>query len=596
MAMRVKIEKSYFDKEYSLRETLSRLSGYAARQKKELIILFLFLIFNSLVSISLPLLVRSGLNALDQDTPDFPFIKLMGWIYFIGTALGWVITYIMAKIQFTIAARSISMVRVGMFDKLQELDVGFFDKNQTGKIMNRVLDDSNRMGNLIVIFASFTSSLLLIIVMIAILISINVKLTLLILLSFPFLIIFVMFVAKYIRKFSVEIRRTRAALNSAVQESVTGVSVAKGFNREKRNKEDFVDLNQINMRANLKFSYTFSIFFPLIDFLSVLVMYIIINSGGKIVIEAGLEIGDLFLFYLFTLRLFAPVIQVSQQVTQLQAGSAATERIFSLLDLESAMITGKDKPEIHGALEFKNVFFSYVEDQPIYENLSVKIEAGQTVALVGHTGAGKTTMVSLLARFYEIQSGEILIDGHNVQDMDNEHYRQNLGIVLQDPYLFDGTLVDNIRYGNKNATDEEINKAIALTHLNEFVDSLPEGLQTDVHERGSRLSTGQRQLVTLARALVANPKILILDEATASVDAYTESMIQSGLESLFKNRTNIVVAHRLSTVINADRILVFDHGKIVGDGNHEELMNSNESYRELYKTYYEFQFEKDLFT
>lgn len=596
MSMRQRIEKSYYDKEYPLSTTIKRLLGYASYRKKELMTLFALLLVNSAIAISLPLFVKDGLNNLDSKVPDFDFILSMGWIYFIGTVIEWVILYFMIKVQWKVIAGSISQVRVEMFNKLQELDVGFFDKNQTGKLMSRIMDDSNRMGNLITSFASFFSSIVLVIVMFTILFTTHVKLTFLILLAFPLVIVVIFIAGGRMRKFSQEIRKTRAALNSAVQESVTGVSVAKGFNREEKNRTEFIDLNRVNVKANLKLSYIFSIFFPLIDFLSVMVMFIILNSGGKVVIAGELDIGDLFLFYVYTIRLFAPIIQISQQVVQLQAGSAATERIFSLIDLKSVMKVGNIiQKDIRGDIEFKNVSFSYNEGTPVYENLTVKINAGETVALVGHTGAGKTTMVSLLARFYEIDEGEVLIDGVNFQEIDIESYRENLGIVLQEPYLFDGTIEDNIRYGKPDATEEDIYNAIKYTHLDEFVDSLPEGIKTDVRERGSRLSTGQRQLVTFARALVANPKILILDEATASVDAYTESMIQKSLEVLFKNRTSIVVAHRLSTVINADRILVFDHGKIVGDGSHSELMENNEVYRDLYATYYSFQFEEKLF-
>ncbi len=596
MSMRQRIEKSYFDKEYSLKTTMRRLAGYASQKRNELILLFILLLMSSGVAITLPLLVRAGLNEMENTAPNFEFVKRIGWIYFIGTIFEWILLFVMIKLQWTIAAGSISRVRVEMFDKMQEMDVGFFDRNQTGKLMNRIMDDSNRMGNLITTFASFFSSIVLVTVMLTIMFNINIKLTFLILLAFPLVIVIIFIAGGKMRKYSQEIRKTRAALNSAVQESVTGISVAKGFNREDKNREEFVELNTVNVRANLKLSYIFAIFFPLIDFLSVLVMFIIINSGGGIVIDNGLSVGDLFLFYVYTIRLFAPIIQISQQVVQLQAGSAATERIFSLIDLESTMKSGDIKIDnISGDIEFREVSFHYVEDTPIYDKLSVKINAGETIALVGHTGAGKTTMVSLLARFYEINEGEVLIDGINFHNIDIESYRKNLGIVLQEPYLFNGTIEDNIRYGKTDATDEDIKRAIKLTHLDEFIDSLPEGIQTDVRERGSRLSTGQRQLVTFARALVADPRILILDEATASVDAYTESMIQKGLEALFRGRTSIVVAHRLSTVINADRILVFDHGKIVGDGSHEELMRTNDVYKELYSTYYSFQFETELF-
>jgi len=599
MSLRQRIEKSYFDQEYPLKTTLRRLIGYASQQKNHLLILFTLLLLNSAIAIALPLLIREGLNEMDLNntSPDFELIKQLGWIYFIGTIVEWVILIFMIRLNWIIAARSISNVRIQMFDKLQEMDVGFFDRNQTGKLMSRIMDDSNRMGNLITAFASFMSSIVLVVVMLGILFSIHVKLTFLILLSFPLVIIVISIAASRLRGYSQEIRKTRAALNSAVQESVTGVSVAKGFNREEKNRDEFVELNKLNITANLRLSYLISFFFPLIDFLSVIVMFIIINSGGGVVIAGDILIGDLFLFYVFTIRLFAPIIQISQQVVQLQAGSAATERIFSLIDLKSSMKTGDVVlDDIRGEIEFRDVSFSYVEGTPVYEKLSVKIKAGETIALVGHTGAGKTTMVSLLARFYELNEGEVFIDGVNFQEIDIESYRKNLGIVLQDPYLFNGTIEENIRYGKPSATHDEINEAIKLTHLDEFIDSLPEGIHTDVRERGSRLSTGQRQLVTFARALVANPKILILDEATASVDAYTESMIQNSLENLFKGRTSIVVAHRLSTIINADRILVFDHGKIVGDGSHQRLMETNETYRDLYSTYYSFQFEEELFT
>ena len=590
--MMTKAEKAYFDQEYSIKETLKRLSVYAAEQKKVLLLLFVLLLSSSAVAIAIPLIIRDGLNELQimNRTPDYAFVKQVGWYYFLGTIVEWLILFVMFRVQWIVIARSISSVRLEMFDKLQDLDVGFYDKMSTGRIMSRVMDDTNRMGNLINIFASFFSSLTLILVMIGIMFSINIKLTFFILLIIPFMVTIIFFLARYLRRYAQEVRRTRAAVNAAVQESVTGVSVAKGFNREDKNREEFIEINQDNIKANLKLSYTFSLFFPIIDFLTVLVMFIIIYPGGQEVIGGNLRIGDLFLFYSFTIRLFGPIIQLSQQVVQIQAGSAATERIFALLDYKSTLIQGDLNPgKLRGEIEFKEVGFEYKEGETVYDNLSVRIEAGQTVALVGHTGAGKTTMVSLLARFYEINSGAILLDGINVHDMDIEAYRSNLGIVLQDPYLFSGTIRDNILYGNKAASDEDIKNAINLTHLDKFIQTLPDGLDTDVRERGSRLSTGQRQLVTFARALVANPSILILDEATASVDAYTESLIQNSLENLFKGRTNIIVAHRLSTVINADRILVFEKGKIIADGSHSELIEKSEKYRDLYSTYYEFQ-------
>jgi ABC-type multidrug transport system fused ATPase/permease subunit len=590
--MRRKTEKAYFDREYKFGTTVKRLSVYAAEQRGWLIVMFLLLLISAAISIAVPLVVREGLNELSKSSGaiDYEMLKIIGWIYFVGSFFEWLINYAQIKVNWIITARSISSLRIQMFSRLQDMDVGFFDKMETGKVMNRVMDDSNQAGNLINVFATFFSSLTLIVVMLGIMFSVNGTMTWWILGSIPVIVVVVIFIANFLRKYSQKVRRTRAAVNAAVQQTITGVAVSKGFNREKQNSEEFTDLNRENLNASLKLSYTFSIFFPLIDFFSVLILYLILNSGGLQVIQGNIRIGDLYLFYSYTLRLFGPVIQLASQVARIQAGSAATERIFSLLDLDSVMKVGSDKPEsVEGHVTFDNVHFAYTPDVPVYQGLSVDIHPKQTIALVGHTGAGKTTMVSLLARFYEIQEGQILIDHKNVQSFDIESYRSHLGIVPQEPYLFAGTIADNIRYAKPDATDEEILEVIRLTHLDEFVDSLPEGIDTDVRERGSRLSTGQRQLITLARALLANPAILILDEATASVDAYTESMIQKSLENLFADRTSIVVAHRLSTIIHADRILVFDQGQIVGDGSHDALIETNDTYRDLYKTYYEFQ-------
>ena len=315
MAMRTmkKAEKAYFDQEYSTKDTIRRLASYASEQRKVLFILFILLLTSSAVAIAIPLFIRNGLNELETtgSTPNYDFIKRVGWLYFIGTIIEWVVLFVMFRVQWIVIARSISEVRLEMFDKLQDLDVGFYDKMATGRIMSRVMDDSNRMGQLINIFASFFSSVTLIFVMIAIMFNINTRLTLWILLIIPFIVGIIFFVAKYLRKFAQEVRRTRAAVNAAVQESVTGISVAKGFNREEKNREEFIEINQDNIKAGLRLSYTFSLFFPILDFLTVLVMFIIIYPGGQAVIAGDLSVGDLFLFYSFTIRLFGPIIQLS---------------------------------------------------------------------------------------------------------------------------------------------------------------------------------------------------------------------------------------------------------------------------------------------
>ena len=592
MSMRNRIERAYFDKEYTFKETISRIFDLASTQKLNLIGLVVVTLFEALVYILLPFLVREGLNsiALFSENLSFEFAKFVGYIYLIGAFVQWLIVYFLIRLEVIITAKSISDLRIKMFEKLQKMDLGFYDKMQTGKIMNRVMDDSNQAGALVTVFSLFMSSLILMVTILSIMFSVNVTLTLWILLGIPITIVLVLIIAIFLRRFARVVRKTRAAVNSAIQETVTGVSVIKGFNREEQNKKDFIHLNDKNLKANLKLSYTFSIFFPLIDFLSILLLFTILETGGGEVINGKIGIGDLYLFYAYTLRLFGPVIQLAQQVARIQAGSAATERIFSLLDINSKMKTGnKIIKELKGRITYQNVTFSYNEKEMIFQDMNLEIEPNTKIALVGHTGAGKSTFVSLLSRFYELNDGNIYIDGFNVQDLDIDSYRKHIGLVPQEPYLFSGSILENIKFGNINAKDKEIKDIINKTNLNEFINSLPEGLETDVREKGSRLSRGQRQLLTMARALLADPKILILDEATASVDAYTESLIQKSLEELFENRTSIIVAHRLSTILMVDRILVFENGKIVGDGTHQELIANNKTYKSLYETYYSFQ-------
>ena len=592
MSMRNRIERAYFDKEYTFQETISRIFDLASTQKLNLIGLVVVTLFEALVYILLPFLVREGLNSivLFSENLSFEFAKFVGYIYLIGAFVQWLIVYFLIRLEVIITAKSISDLRIKMFEKLQKMDLGFYDKMQTGKIMNRVMDDSNQAGALVTVFSLFMSSLILMLTILSIMFSVNVTLTLWILLGIPITIVLVLIIAIFLRRFARVVRKTRAAVNSAIQETVTGVSVIKGFNREEQNKKDFIDLNDKNLKANLKLSYTFSIFFPLIDFLSILLLFTILETGGGEVINGKIGIGDLYLFYAYTLRLFGPVIQLAQQVARIQAGSAATERIFSLLDINSKMKTGnKIIEELKGHIKYQNVTFSYNDNEMIFENMNLEIEPNTKIALVGHTGAGKSTFVSLLSRFYELNDGSIFIDGLNVQELDIDSYRKHIGLVPQEPYLFSGSILENIKFGKIDAEDNEIENIINKTNLNQFIDSLPEGLETDVREKGSRLSRGQRQLITMARALLADPKILILDEATASVDAYTESLLQKSLEKLFENRTSIIVAHRLSTILMVDRILVFENGKIVGDGKHQELILQNETYKSLYETYYSFQ-------
>jgi ATP-binding cassette subfamily B protein len=585
-------QKSYYDKEYSFKDILLKLWDIAKSEKRRLLlILFLFLV-NTSISIIVPLFLRSGIDEIAADNSNFDIIQTLGFGNLIGTIVLWCFLYLIIRAEWTIIAKTVTTLRLRMFIKLQEHDLSFYDRNKTGRIMSRVVNDAWQLGNFMLIFVEITANFITIFGMLAILFSIHAILTITLFTIAPVIFGITIALGYVLMHYNRICRRTVGAVNGATQESIAGMQITKSFAREAFHIEEFRILNEQNLRANVKRALTLATMFPLFEFVSTLIYFLIVTTGGTLVVEREISLGDLWLFYSYSLALIGPIIGFSQQIAQFQIGRAAAERIFSLTEIPSNMKWGDKVPgdEIQGKIEFRNVCFGYSPEIPLFVDLNITIPAGQNIALVGETGSGKTSFISLLARFYEFQLGDILLDGHSIKSYDIDAYRSCLGIVLQDPFLFSGTIEDNIRYGSTNGiTTEALQSAIQATHVIDFTEFLPKGLNTEVGERGNKVSLGQRQLISFARALVADPKILILDEATASVDAYTESLIQDGIDNLFKGRTSIVVAHRLSTIIQADRILVFSRGQIIGDDTHDNLMKHNDVYQQLYKMYYEFQ-------
>ena len=584
--------KSYYDQEYSFKAIVLKLWEIAKSEKRRLaLILFLFLV-NTSISIVVPLFLRSGIDEISAESPNFDIIQTLGFGNLIGTIILWVFLYLIIRAEWTIIARTVTTLRLRMFIKLQEHDLSFYDRNKTGRIMSRVVNDCWQLGNFMLIFVEITANFITIFGMLAILFSIHPILTITLFTIAPVIFGITIALGYVLMHYNRICRRTVGAVNGATQESITGMQITKSFAREDLQMEEFKMLNDQNLRANVKRALTLSTMFPLFEFVSTLIYFLIVTTGGSFVVERQISLGDLWLFYSYSLALIGPIIGFSQQIAQFQIGRAAAERIFSLTEIPSIMKWGDRVPgdEIQGKIEFRNLSFGYSPEIPLFVDLNVTIPAGQNIALVGETGSGKTSFISLLARFYEFQSGDILLDGHSIKSYDIDAYRSCLGIVLQDPFLFSGSILENIQYGSSNGIDAEtLQSAIQATHVIDFTDFLPKGLDTEVGERGNKVSLGQRQLISFARALVADPKILILDEATASVDAYTESLIQDGIDNLFKGRTSIVVAHRLSTVIQADRILVFSRGEVIGDDTHDNLIKHNDVYQQLYKMYFEFQ-------
>jgi ATP-binding cassette subfamily B multidrug efflux pump len=390
-------------------------------------------------------------------------------------------------------------------------------------------------------------------------------------------------------------RKTRqkiADVTHQVEEGVSGVRIIQSFGQEDRSSGGFRSVNEENRAANMEAASVRSLYFPLVEVIGSLGVGLVLWFGGAAILRGDLTVGVLVAFVLYLFRFFEPIRSLTMLYDSVLAAMAAAERIFELLDTKPSIM---DPPQpvhlgrIEGLIEYRNVGFAYVSDQPVLQDLNIVARPGETIALVGATGAGKSTIISLLSRLYDVQEGAILIDGHDLRDIAIQSLRQQLGIVLQEGFLFSDAIRDNIRYGKLEATDEEVEAAAKTVGAHEFIMRLPEGYDTEVRERGEKLSIGERQLICLARALTADPRILILDEATSSVDPYTELIIQDALMELFRGRTSIVIAHRLSTIRRADRIYVMDHGRVAEVGSHQELLARGGLYANLYEMQFKVQ-------
>jgi ATP-binding cassette, subfamily B, multidrug efflux pump len=380
-------------------------------------------------------------------------------------------------------------------------------------------------------------------------------------------------------------RQRLSLINGYLNESISGIRVTKSFSREERNYRHFDSLNSSYFDANVDATRLAAIFFPGVDFMGSLAVAMVVAVGGWLVLGDALTAGVLVAFVLYVERFFEPIRELAQRYNTFQATMAASERIFSLLDNEPDLNDAPDAyelPPITGEVTFDNVRFSYKDGEPVLRGISLRARPGERIALVGETGAGKSTIIRLLARFFDIQDGAITVDGHDLRRVTKASLRSQLGIVLQDTFLFGGTIADNIRYGRLDATDDEVITAATMVGADDFIRQMPEGYQTEVGENGVNLSVGQRQIVSFARALLANPRLLILDEATSSVDTTTEKQIERALDQLMEGRTSFVIAHRLSTIVNADKIVVLDQGQIVELGSHEELLAAHGRYYNLY--------------
>jgi len=541
--------------------------------------------------------IDSYIDAESQVTmaERFRGLNIIAFLYLGTMAVQWVTSYFQTYFMSWAGQNGIFLLRQELFTHLQRLDFQFYDDRPAGVIMSRVTNDIDTLNDLISEgLVNMMGNFLSLGIIITIMVGMNAQLALYSFITLP-LFIWVTFVFRgHIRDAWRQVRVRIARVYANLQESISGVRVTQSFAREEENARIFDSVNYRYFEANMRATILGSLFMPSVEVVGAIGTAIVLYFGGRIIVAdilAGIDpptlrIGVLVAFILYLERFYQPLRDLSGFYNTLQSAMASCEKIFAIIDTEPAIKDAPDAvklPEIEGEVEFQNVVFSYDGEEVVLKDISFTAEPGQRIALVGHTGAGKTSIINLLARFYEPQGGCVLIDGHDISRVTQESLRSQIGIVLQDTFLFSGTVRDNIRYGKLDATDEEIVQAARAVNAHEFIMNMDNGYDTQVQERGSKLSVGQRQLVSFARALLRDPRILILDEATSSVDAYTELIIQNALQTLLSGRTSFVIAHRLSTVRDADVILVLDEGEIIEQGTHDELLERDGHYRMLYE-------------
>jgi ATP-binding cassette subfamily B multidrug efflux pump len=522
-------------------------------------------------------------------------ISIAAGIYMFALVGGFAVLYTQMVIMNLTGQYIMYDLRKQIFGHLQRLDVQFFDRNPVGRLMTRVTTDVDALNDLFTAgFVAIFGDIFVLVGIIGVLFWMNWKLALVLFSITPFIILVSIWFRRGARITYRQVRARIAAINAFLQEHISGMSTVQLFNREEKEMEKFDVLNKRHRDANIDSIFYYAVFYPVIELIETVGVALIVWYGGGKVIQGTLSVGALVAFFQYSQRFYQPISDLSEKYNILQAAMAASERIFKLIDTPVKIEdTGTMEVAQLDSIEFRNVWFAYVDrgaDAPekdwVLKDVSFRVERGERVALVGHTGAGKTTVTSLLLRFYEPQQGEILINGVDIRNYSIESLRRLFAIVQQDFFLFTGNIADNISLGDPEISEERIRTAAVRVQADRFISRLPEGYAAQVRERGAGLSVGEKQLLSFARALAFNPPVLILDEATSSIDTETELLIQDAIKTLLEGRTSIVIAHRLSTIRSADTILVFHHGEIRERGTHEELMQISGLYRRLYEIQY----------
>ena len=571
-------------------DVLKKLMVYAKPYKGRFYLLVFLTFMVAVLTPLTPLIIQQTIDNYVAEN-DYQGLINMIILLFSLLVIQAIIQYFHTYMSGWLGQHVIRDIRIQLFNHLTRLRLKFFDNTPIGRLVTRAVSDIETLAN---VFnqgiAAIISDLLQIFVILAIMFSLNWKLTLISLSTLPLLIISTYVFKEKIKVVFNLVRNAVSNLNSFVQEHITGMNIVQIFNSEDREFEKFKLINRKHRHANIKSVLYYAIYFPVAEVIQAWGIGLVVWFGarGIIVNDLDLTFGRLIAFIMYIGMFFRPIRLLADRFNTLQMGIVSSSRIFNLLDnQENIPNNGKKKPDsLEGQVKFENVWFAYNDDDYVLKDISLEVKAGETLALVGATGAGKSSIINLLSRFYDINKGQIYIDNTPIKDYEINALRENIGVVLQDVFLFSDTIAQNINLGNKNIDPQKIIEAAELVGAKSFIEKLPGGLEYNVMERGATLSVGQRQLISFVRAMVYNPKIIVLDEATSSVDTETEELIQNAIERLMKGRTSIVIAHRLSTIQKADKILVLDKGEIKERGKHEELLSMDGFYTQLHKMQY----------
>jgi ATP-binding cassette subfamily B protein len=584
------LNEEQYDRQYPDRELARRIVGYFTARHAWVAVVVILTVLMAVISAAEPVVVSKGLDALSGH-PTLASSLLIGLIVlFIGIA-NWGLNWIRRRLTVRIVGDVILNLRTLSFRAAVEHDLSFYDQFSSGRIASRINSDTNDLGNLVVIITDVSAQVFQAILLGIIIVQTEWHLALLLFAFLPFIFGLALGFRGLARRVTKSGMQAMADVNSAIKETVSGIAIAKNFRQENSIFGTFNAANQTSYRVNVWRGFILSLVWPTLNTLGGIGTAVLVFAGGLSAARGAVTIGAWYLFILSLGRFFDPVMNLSAFWSNIQSGLSAAERIFALMDAEPNVVqmAKQDVPPLTGEIRFENVSFRYAENEPVLSDFSLTIHPGENLAIVGHTGAGKSSLAKLIARFYEFQSGRIMIDGVDIRTFNLQQYRRQLGIVSQVPFLFSGTVAGNIRYACADASDAEILSMARRIGDGEWLETLPDGLNTVVGERGNMLSMGQRQLVALLRVLMQKPAIFILDEATASIDPFTEWQIQQALNMILVKSTSILIAHRLSTVKAADRIIVVEKGRIIETGNHTGLLAQNGHYAMLYNTYFRHQ-------